>query len=136
MLKKVKILQTGFLKLKFEIILKNHIFQFCQTFLQAIEEVESFFCHFLNPWALRLSGMGCYTSKKCEKKPKSLHPNVRAGVRRPWTRSHVANTRLTCWAHVPWRLCASTRHWAAQRLSSSTWPSRVSTHRSRQKIRQ
>ncbi len=28
-----------------------------------------------NPWTLRVSGMGGYTSK-CEKKSKSLHPNV------------------------------------------------------------
>jgi hypothetical protein len=39
-----------------------------------------FFCHFLNPWALRVSGMGGYTSK-CEKKSKSLHPIVYAGGR-------------------------------------------------------
>jgi hypothetical protein len=31
-----------------------------------MDEVESFFCQFPNPWALRVSGMGGYTSK-CEK---------------------------------------------------------------------
>jgi hypothetical protein len=34
--------------------------------LQAMDEVEIFFCQFPNPWALRESGMDCYTSK-CEK---------------------------------------------------------------------
>jgi hypothetical protein len=28
--------------------------------------LKNFFCQFPNPWALRVSGMGCYTSK-CEK---------------------------------------------------------------------
>jgi hypothetical protein len=40
-----------------------------------MDEVEIFFCQFPNPWALRVSGMGFYTSK-CEKNPKSLHPNA------------------------------------------------------------
>ncbi len=40
-----------------------------------MDEVENFFCHFLNPWALQVAGMGGYTSK-CEKKSKSLHPTV------------------------------------------------------------
>ncbi len=31
-----------------------------------MDEGEYFFCQFPNPWALRVSGMGCYTSK-CEK---------------------------------------------------------------------
>ncbi len=31
-----------------------------------MDEVEIFFCQFQNPWALRVSGMGGYTSK-CEK---------------------------------------------------------------------
>ncbi len=31
-----------------------------------MDEVGNFFCQFLNPWALRVSGMGGYTSK-CEK---------------------------------------------------------------------
>ncbi len=38
-----------------------------------MDEVE-IFCQFPNPWTLRVSGMGSYTSK-CEKKSKSLHPN-------------------------------------------------------------
>ncbi len=37
-------------------------------------KLKIFFCQFPNPWALRVSGMGGYTSK-CEKKSKSLHPN-------------------------------------------------------------
>jgi hypothetical protein len=36
-------------------------------------KLKIFFCQFPNPWALRVSGMGGYTSK-CEKKSKSLHP--------------------------------------------------------------
>jgi hypothetical protein len=36
--------------------------------------LKIFFCQFPNPWTLRVSGMGGYTSK-CEKKSKSLHPN-------------------------------------------------------------
>ncbi len=39
-----------------------------------------FFCQFPNPWALRVSGMGGYTSK-CEKKSKSLHPSMELCVR-------------------------------------------------------
>jgi hypothetical protein len=39
-----------------------------------------FFCQFPNPWTLRVSGMGGYTSK-CEKKPKSLHPNAHPPAR-------------------------------------------------------
>ncbi len=38
-------------------------------------KLKFFFCQFPNPWALRVSGMGGYTSK-CEKKSKSLHPRV------------------------------------------------------------
>jgi hypothetical protein len=42
-----------------------------------MDEVENFFCQFPNPWTLRVSGMGCYTSK-CEKNSKSLHPTIHA----------------------------------------------------------
>jgi hypothetical protein len=38
-------------------------------------KLKKFFCQFPNPWTLRVSGMGGYTSK-CEKKSKSLHPTV------------------------------------------------------------
>jgi hypothetical protein len=38
-------------------------------------KLKIFFCQFPNPWAVRVSGMGGYTSK-CEKKSKSLHPSV------------------------------------------------------------
>ncbi len=40
-------------------------------------KLKKIFCQFPNPLALRVSGMGGYTSK-CEKKSKSLHPNVEA----------------------------------------------------------
>ncbi len=42
-------------------------------------KLKIFFCQFPNPWALRVSGMGGYTSK-CEKKSKSLHPTVQAAL--------------------------------------------------------
>jgi len=54
---------------------KNAFSGFCQKFPQAMDEVGNFFCQFPNPWALKVSGMGGYNSK-CEKKSKSLHPNV------------------------------------------------------------
>jgi hypothetical protein len=62
----VKICQTVLLKLNFETRPKKRIFRICQKFPQAMDEVEIFFCQFPNPWVLRVSGMGCYTSK-CEK---------------------------------------------------------------------
>jgi hypothetical protein len=54
---------------------KNAFSGFCQKFPQAMHEVENYFCQFPNPWTLRVSGMGGYTSK-CEKKSKSLHPTA------------------------------------------------------------
>ncbi len=62
----VKICQTVLLKLNFVTRPKKRIFGFCQKFPQAMDEVEILFCQFPNPWALRLLGMGGYTSK-CEK---------------------------------------------------------------------
>ncbi len=53
---------------------KNAFSGFYQKFPQAMDEVDNFFYQFPNPWGLRVSGMGGYTSK-CEKKSKSLHPN-------------------------------------------------------------
>jgi hypothetical protein len=69
----VKICQTGLLKLNFEIIPKKRIFWFLPKFPQVMHEVEQFFCQFSNPWTLRVSGMGGYTSK-CEKKVKITAP--------------------------------------------------------------
>ncbi len=40
-----------------------------------MDEVENFFCQFPNPWALRVSGMGGYTSK-CEKSQNHCTPTV------------------------------------------------------------
>jgi hypothetical protein len=61
----VKICQTRLLKLNFEIIPKNAFSGLCQKFLQAMHEVENFFFfQFPNPWTLRVSGMGGYTSKR------------------------------------------------------------------------
>jgi hypothetical protein len=61
-----KICQPGLLKLNFDLDPKNAFSGFCKKFPQAVDEVEIYFCQFPNPRALRVSGMGCYTSK-CEK---------------------------------------------------------------------
>jgi hypothetical protein len=73
--KMVKICQTRLLNLTLKPYQKNAFSDFCQKFPQAMDEAENFVCQFPNPWTLRVSGMGCYTSK-CEKKPKSLHPSA------------------------------------------------------------
>jgi hypothetical protein len=62
----VKICQTRLLKLKFETRPKKRIFRFLPKTPQAMDEVENFFLPISKPWALRVSGMGGYTSK-CEK---------------------------------------------------------------------
>jgi hypothetical protein len=61
----VKLCQTRLLKLNFETIQKTH-FPVLAKNSAGHDEVEIFFCQFPNPWTLRVSGMGCYTSK-CEK---------------------------------------------------------------------
>jgi hypothetical protein len=73
----VKICRTGLLKINFEIIPKKRIFRVLpkRVFRRPWMKLKIFFCQFPNPWTLRVSGMGGYTSK-CEKKSKSLHPNV------------------------------------------------------------
>ncbi len=62
----VKICQTGLLKFDFEIIPKNRIVRLLPKISAGHGWSWNFFCQFPNPWALRVSGMGCYTSK-CEK---------------------------------------------------------------------
>jgi hypothetical protein len=63
----VKICQTRLLKLNFEIIPKKRIFRFLpKNFRRPCMKLKIFFCQFPNPWTLRVSGMGGYTSK-CEK---------------------------------------------------------------------
>ncbi len=72
----VKICRTGLLKINFEIIQKKtHFPGFAKNFRRPWMKLKNFFCQFPNPWTLRVSGMGGYTSK-CEKKSKSLHPTV------------------------------------------------------------
>ncbi len=62
----VKICQMGSLKLNFEIIPKKRIFWFLpKKNLQVMDDVETFFLPIFKPLALRVSGMGSYTSK-CE----------------------------------------------------------------------
>jgi hypothetical protein len=74
----VKICQTGLLKLNFETRPKKRIFRFLpKIFRRPRMKLKIFFCQFPNPWDLRVSGMGGYTSK-CEKKSKSLHPSTHA----------------------------------------------------------
>ncbi len=54
---------------------KTHFPVFAKNFRRPCMKLKIFFCQFPNPWTLRVSGMGGYTSK-CEKKSKSLHPIV------------------------------------------------------------
>jgi hypothetical protein len=71
----VKNCQTGLLKLNFQTRPKKRIFRFLPKISAGHGwSWKNFFCQFPNPWALRVSGMGGYTSK-CEKMSKSLHPN-------------------------------------------------------------
>jgi hypothetical protein len=56
----VKILQKRFLRLNFEFYKKTHFVVSAKKISQAMDEVEKVFGHFLNPWALRMSGIGCY----------------------------------------------------------------------------
>ncbi len=58
---------------------KTHFLVFAKNFRLPCMKLKIFFCQFPNPWTLRVSGMGGYTSK-CEKKSKSLHPNVQYTV--------------------------------------------------------
>ncbi len=61
--KMVKICQNGTSKIK-----PNNAFfpVFAKNFRKPWMKLNIFFCQFPNPWTLRVSGMGCYTSK-CEK---------------------------------------------------------------------
>jgi len=82
--KMVKICEMGLLILNFEIIPKNAFSGFCQKIPQAVHEVEKIFWPISNPWTLRVSGIGCYTSK-CEKNSKSLHPSAHPlAILNPW----------------------------------------------------
>ncbi len=45
---------------------KTHFSFFAKNFRRPWMKLNFFFCQFPNPWSLRVSGMGCYTSK-CEK---------------------------------------------------------------------
>jgi hypothetical protein len=70
----VKICQTGLLTLNFlNHTKKTHFPVFAKNFRRPCMKLKKIFCQFPNPWTLRVSGMGGYTSK-CEKKSKSLHP--------------------------------------------------------------
>ncbi len=69
----VKICWMGLLKLNFETRPKKRTFRFLPKISAGHGWSFFFFCQFPNPWTLRVSGMGGYTSK-CEKESKSLHP--------------------------------------------------------------
>ncbi len=56
-------------------------------------KLKIFFGQFPNPWALRVSGMGGYTSK-CEKMSKSLHPSGHANS---W--AHIASSLVILLTH-------------------------------------
>ncbi len=71
----VKICQTGLLIKLWNHAKKTHFPVLAKNFRRPWMKFKNFFCHFPNPWTLRVSGMGSYTSK-CEKKSKSLHPNA------------------------------------------------------------
>jgi hypothetical protein len=75
MLKNGKDLSNGASKIKLWNHTKYAFPVFAKNFHRPWMKLKIFFCHFLNPWTLRVSWMGCYTSK-CLKKSKSLHPNV------------------------------------------------------------
>ncbi len=45
---------------------KTHFPVFAKNFRRPCMKLKKNFCQFPNPWTLRVSGMGCYTSK-CEK---------------------------------------------------------------------
>ncbi len=63
----VRICHTRLSKLNFETRpKKTHFLVFAKNFRRPWMKLKIFFCQFPNPWALRVSGMGCYTSK-CEK---------------------------------------------------------------------
>ncbi len=67
--KMVKICQMGLLKLNFEIIPNNAFSGFAKNFRRPWMKVKNFFCQFPNPWVLRVSGMGCFTSKCAPLRP-------------------------------------------------------------------
>ena len=74
--KNVKDLSNGALKIKlWNHAKKTHFPVLAKNFRRPWMKYKKLFCHFPNPWTLRVSGMGGYTSK-CEKKSKSLHPSV------------------------------------------------------------
>ena len=54
---------------------KTHFPVYAKNFRRPWMKLKFFFCQFPNPWTLRVSGMGGYTSK-CEQKSKSLHPSA------------------------------------------------------------
>jgi hypothetical protein len=86
----VKICQTGFLKLYFETRPKKRIIRFfAKNFRRPWMKLKKFFCQFPNPWALRVSGMGGYTSK-CEKSQNHctlLHITCGAACMAIWSHS-------------------------------------------------
>ena len=95
-------------------------------------KLKIFFCQFPNPWALRVSGMGGYTSK-CEKKSKSLHPNGQSQFlsRNPafflYTVLYMAAI-MRIYAGEPWSRACAVQH----SLLRSLHPTHPSSNHSRQ----
>ncbi len=88
-------------KIKFEIIPKPYFQDFGKNkFLQAMDEVW-FFLPFSNPWALRVSGMGCYTSK-CFKKFKIAAPYYTALYLRLLTTWNKYLIKFKIWSNLTW----------------------------------
>ncbi len=46
---------------------KMHFLVFAKNFRRPWMKLKNFFCQFPNRWTLRVSGMGCYNTSKCEK---------------------------------------------------------------------
>jgi hypothetical protein len=93
----VKICETGLLKLNFETRpKKRHFPVFAKNFRRPWMKLKKFFCQIPNPWALRVSGMGGYTSK-CEKMSKSLHPTAYSSGLRPI--QFIRSTHTHTYAH-------------------------------------
>ncbi len=110
---------------------KTHFPVFAKNFRRPCMKLKIFFCRFPNPWTLRVSGMGGYTSK-CEKKSKSLHPNVHGTSWGPKTsifhgQCHKSKDKL--WVSSIFGKISSVRGWdLAEGLELLTANAKVATN--------
>ncbi len=120
---------------------KTHFPVFAKNFRRPWMKLNNFFCQFPNPWTLRVSGMGCYTSK-CKKKSKSLHPTEHTRKRFYRTLSIQGYDFIAHWTYeerisvharpeVKWEQFLHVNPcWAyAERISSHTEHTRNEFHR-------